>query len=262
MNVESLNKQFIEALKTKIPQKTNLAKSIMEELFIGKEAVYRRLRGDVVFTFPEIVSLSRRYGVSIDALAGNLSPNSILFELKPTRISSDLKDIDYGLFKQFADVINSIRDDKTSEMAYSSNMYPQLIYTKYYHLSKLHTLKWLYQQEYLNKHNEPYHLIDYPDDLQELKVKAYNKLKYLHESTYIWDSELFKSIVNDIKYFESVSLITRKEDFEVFKEELHLLLNDLEQLAWTGHFDPGKKVNIYLPNINIDAPYFLSLIHI
>ena len=53
MTTDLLNNNLIEALKMKIPDGANLANELMDVLYIGKEAVYRRLRGEVPFTLAE-----------------------------------------------------------------------------------------------------------------------------------------------------------------------------------------------------------------
>lgn len=45
MITEVLNNNLIEAMRIRIPDGTNLANVLMDILYIGKEAVYRRLRG-------------------------------------------------------------------------------------------------------------------------------------------------------------------------------------------------------------------------
>ena len=47
------NANLIEAMKEKLPLKGQLADMLMDTLYIGKEAVYRRLRGEVPFTLQE-----------------------------------------------------------------------------------------------------------------------------------------------------------------------------------------------------------------
>ena len=47
------NANLIEAMKEKLPLKGQLADMLMDTLYIGKEAVYRRLRGEVPFTLHE-----------------------------------------------------------------------------------------------------------------------------------------------------------------------------------------------------------------
>lgn len=44
-----LNTSLIEAVKEKLPLKENLANLLIDTLYIGKEAIYRRLRGEVPF---------------------------------------------------------------------------------------------------------------------------------------------------------------------------------------------------------------------
>ena len=43
MMINELNTGLIEALKEKLPPKTNLANLLMDTLYIGREAIYRRL---------------------------------------------------------------------------------------------------------------------------------------------------------------------------------------------------------------------------
>lgn len=47
--------------KEKMPTGTNLANTLMDILYIGKEAIYRRLRGEVPFTLAEAAVISRKW---------------------------------------------------------------------------------------------------------------------------------------------------------------------------------------------------------
>lgn len=47
-------KELINEMKERIPPGHNLANYLTDTLYMGKEAVYRRLRGEVAFTFDEI----------------------------------------------------------------------------------------------------------------------------------------------------------------------------------------------------------------
>ena len=48
---------------------------------MGKEAVYRRLRGEVSFTREEVALISRRLGISIDQIIGNHLSDRVTFDL-------------------------------------------------------------------------------------------------------------------------------------------------------------------------------------
>lgn len=43
MNTDVLNTNLIEVMKDKIPDGVNLANTLMDILYIGKEAVYRKI---------------------------------------------------------------------------------------------------------------------------------------------------------------------------------------------------------------------------
>ena len=64
MITNELNTGLIEAIKEKIPANSNLANVLIDILFIGREAVYRRLRGEVPLTLTEAAIISRKLGDS------------------------------------------------------------------------------------------------------------------------------------------------------------------------------------------------------
>ena len=79
--------------------------------------------------------------------------------------------------------------------------------------------------------------------------------RYFHSDTsFIWDSNIFSHIVNDLEYFSSIQLISDKARQEI-KEELLLLLDELENFARKGKFESDNEVNIYISNINFEATY-------
>ena len=73
MIMNELNTNLIEAAKEKFPAKGQLANILMDTLYMGKEAIYRRLRGEVPFTFqeaawtelPELASATMQCSISM-----------------------------------------------------------------------------------------------------------------------------------------------------------------------------------------------------
>ena len=51
--------ELISTMRERIPQDMNLANTLADILCMGKEAVYRRLRGEVSFTIDEVALLSK-----------------------------------------------------------------------------------------------------------------------------------------------------------------------------------------------------------
>lgn len=58
MPLEKLNAALIGAIQNSTPEYTNAAAILTDKLNIGREAAYRRLRGEVPFTFGEAGVLS------------------------------------------------------------------------------------------------------------------------------------------------------------------------------------------------------------
>ena len=64
MKQEILHDNLLKAIREKLPYEENLASVLGNLLCIGKEAIYRRLRGEVPFTLEEAALISRKLGVS------------------------------------------------------------------------------------------------------------------------------------------------------------------------------------------------------
>ena len=65
---------------------------------------------------------------------------------------------------------------------------------------------------------------------------------------------IFHHLVNDIKYFSDIHLISC-EDIQRIKEELLVLVDELEELAMKGKTEAGNSVRIYVSHINFEATY-------
>jgi hypothetical protein len=72
---------------------------------------------------------------------------------------------------------------------------------------------------------------------------------------YIWDPMMFNYLVNDIRYFTSIYLIT-EEDKELLKSELFAFLDYMSVVSSKGCFpETGNRVNLYISQINLDTNY-------
>lgn len=252
MNTDVLNTNLIEVMKNKIPDGVNLANTLMDILYIGKEAVYRRLRGEVPFTLNEASIISKKMGVSLDQIVGISYTNNAMFDLNLLHYSEPIKTY-YTIISHYLELFESLRYDLTSELSTASNMIPQTFYLKYDNLSKFRLFKWMYQNEKVNC-VKYFSELNLSDELKQAQKDFINATQYIQTTNYIWDSMMFVNLVNDIKYFASIHLITDEEVIKL-QEELLMLLDDLENIAAKGKFNTGKNVRIYISNINFEATY-------
>ena len=252
MNINILHNNIVNAIKEKIPQNENVANILMNILYIGKEAIYRRLRGEVPFTFEEMVLISQNLGISLDSIAGSIQQKSKSFQLKLTNYV-DPQDEDYGHMEEFVSIMNASRKDTYREMASSANLFPQVLYIGHDYLTKFYMFKSLYQTRGLDS-VKSLEDIKIPTKLADIMKRYQEESTYINYTFYIWDYLIFVYLVNDIKYFASIRYITA-EDVAALKEDLLRFMDKVERLAAKGQFDTGNKVQFYLSSINFESTY-------
>lgn len=62
---------FLEAIKAKLPPDVLLVSYISKMINVGKEASYRRIRGDVDFTFSEVMAIVKDLNIPLSQLTDN-----------------------------------------------------------------------------------------------------------------------------------------------------------------------------------------------
>lgn len=252
MQTGPLNNGLIKAIREKMPENTNIANMLMETLSLNKESVYRRLRGDVPFTFGEAVTLASRFGISLDKVAGTQFIGSAIFSL-------DLVDRDkpfetfYKILSSYLKMFLEVKDDPTVVHGTSSNVIPQTTYLDYEYISRFRMFKWLYQQNKLAPGSQ-FGDLKIPVKLRKLQTEYIDVVQSMASTFFIWDGKLFESLINDIKYFANIHLI-EPEGIEKLKAEIFQLIDDQEEIAKRGRFANGKPVQIFVSEISFDATY-------
>jgi len=251
MKKEFLFKNLIEALNDRIPQRGKLADTLTELLGIEKEAVYRRLRGSVPFSFMEVHAIAAHMGFTLDSIAGSISP----VNRHMTVLSNfpDQHENDYKMLEDFCINIYRLKEDPNSESGAIGNIIPTTLCVSYDYIYRFYLFKYLHQ---LGNQQKPksYTKTKIPDYLTQTNKVFVEGIQNSPKSVYILDRQLIKYFVNDVLFLYDIRLIT-KEEILLVKEDLHLLIDDLERYTINGHFDTGNRLEIFLANVHIDANY-------
>lgn len=254
MKKELLYDNLLNSIKEEFPQKTNLVTALVDLLCIEKEAVYRRLRGEVAFTFAEIVTIVNAFGISLDNLVGTVTAKSRPSQLKLVDFVNP-KEIDYNMLEQYIDVLGLSREDEKSELIDCTNILPQQLYMNYKYISRFYLFKWLYQCGAPGKAKR-FDEIGVGDHFTGIQLASVEESRYIRNSYYILDPLIFHYLVNDINYFMSIHLIG-VEEVKYLKDELMKFLDEMEALATRGYFEEtGNKVFIYISSVNFDTSYW------
>jgi hypothetical protein len=243
---------LLDEIRKKIPQNSKLVSKLVDILCIEKEAVYRRLRREVPFTFQEIVRLSKTLGISLDHILNIDSHKNRVFQLKLIEYM-DPHEIDYSMIQDYVNIIRNSKNEKNTETGIVSNIIPQTLYTGFKLISRFYVFKWHYHYNY--NQIKPFHETFVPERISTLFESCYNESKNIHTTSYILDNQMIQNLINDVKYFNSIRLI-KDEDLALIKEELVQFLDYMETIAVSGFFPETKnKVQIYISSINIDTNY-------
>ncbi|MCD8044488.1 MAG: hypothetical protein LUH10_15695 [Tannerellaceae bacterium] len=254
MTPDKLNTALIDAIKEKIPEGANLANLLMDILSIGKEAIYRRFRGEVPFTLAEAVIISNKLGISLDRLSGVSGEQDGILDLNLYQLENP-ENIYYATVEHYFSLLKSM-NPSDAEMWDTSNRIPYVFCLNFDSLSRFHLFKWLYQlgnpsgRYYAKRFEE----VVIPAKLRTKEQDFLNTVKSFGENNYIWDEMIFKSFINDILYFKEIHMISG-ESIQQIKTDLLELINDMEKLASRGHFRNGNDVRIFLSHINFETSY-------
>jgi hypothetical protein len=255
--MENLNEdfysRFIQLLKETIPERGELSRMLAEILSIEKMSVYRRLRGDISFTFAEIIAIARQLNISLDNIIHITSPyRSMPFSLHFQNYFN-LKEIDYKMSEDYVKTIKIASNKPYSEFGITSNTLPLHAIVYLPPIFRFLMMKWMYQFGNANS-IIPYSKIEIPERLCSFHKEYLKEIQNIKYTFFIYHDSILQNLIRDIQYFKAIHLLTQ-EDVDLLKEYLYKGINTIEKLLINGTFDNGNKVDIYVSEMNLETSY-------
>ena len=228
---DALNNGLIKAMREHLPEETNLANYIMDIISIGKEAVYRRLRGEVPFTFYEVSLLSQSLGISLDQIVGTNRAEGAVFNLNVSNNMSQMESY-HDILKRYHKLFTFAKEDPKSVLSAACNIVPFTFYSPYERLTKFRLCRWMHQNNGM-KITASMSDIVVTEKILESQRKLMQECRQVPSTYTILDNNIFQSLVREIKYFAGLNMLS-DDDIEVMKQELNRLLDEMEQIAALG----------------------------
>lgn len=248
----TLNERLITAIKNVLPERENMAQVLMDILLIGRESVYRRLRGEVFFTFEEVAKISQELEISVDSVIGITNSERAIFDFNLMNPQAKIENYATKL-ETYIRLYRQMKKHDNSVARYALNNLPYTIYLAYPNVSKFKYYKWLYQANTAIPHTL-YADLEIPSHIMDFQKSFVAENRYIKRSLMILDRNVFSAMVYDIEYFYSLNIISL-QDVELLKAELIEMLDDLENQAITGLYKSGTEIQMYLSNVDIEATY-------
>jgi len=250
---ETLYNNLLESLSQLIPQKSQQVEVLMQMLSLEKEAVYRRINGKVAFSFSEVAVICQNLGISVDNIIDFEFDKSRPLHIKLTEYVNPTS-MDYAMLDEFVSLLRSLKDLPDTEGGEATTLIPQPLYLMYENISKFYLFKWKYLYDNTSDLT-PLREIIVTERLRNIQIENVSVAKYMGSTTYILDNLIFQYLVNDIKYFRMVNLIT-KEEAELIKQDIFQILDDMENFAKEGFFkETGTKIDIYISSMNLSTSF-------
>jgi len=239
----------------KYPVRKQLVQILMELLSLEREAVYRRLRGEVPFTIQEVVTLVSAWNISLDEIMG-VNVGAISFQMKAMNyLDPSEEEIEY--LRQLVQSTNNLKYFPSTEFMYICNELPRALLVGYDELNKFHLFKWAYQHGDM-KENISFSNLYISEEKLNITKKYYQAIKQVPNTNFIFDSKIFNYLIKDIRYFCSIYLITEEEK-ELIKKDMLELLDYLQEVANKGCYpETQNKVNLYISQLKIPTGYSYS----
>jgi hypothetical protein len=243
---------FMDALFERHPKKSRLAEALMELLHIEREAVYRRLRNEVIFSAYEIVKISSTWNISLDNIL-NMSSGKIPFLMQAINYAAPSEQ-DLMFLQRINQSINEHADFPDAEFMNVCNKLPCQLLAGFEYLNRFYLFKWMYQ--YGNEKKPVlFAQVTISEEMIKLTSDYYLATKNVPQTNLMFDLLLFDHLVNEIRYFHSIQMITDEEK-DLIKRDLYGLLDYLSEVATDGCYpETQNKVNLYVSQLNVDTNY-------
>lgn len=247
----NIRKKFVEEIRKALPRSNNAAIYLTNQLGLGKETAYRRLRGSVPFTLDEAARLSRLLGISIDRLAGIAAKDSdYAFSIN---YSKDFFENYEEYISESSRVLDIVGGDPHGLYIMAANHLPYCFYASYAGLMDFRLKRWIHERE-MTETSPPKDSFDLSAQRRREQFELLGKYRAIEETYMIWDDSVLRSLVMELRYFRMLSMLT-DDELAGIKEELRNLLDRLEKMMITGHTPDGKRIYFYLSNVLFDTSY-------
>lgn len=244
--------RFTDALNKMVSNKKELVYQIADLLHIEKESAYRRLSGKVHFTVREVGILAKEMDISLDSLLNKGSENSSIpfklnFIFTPATIDLLVNTLEESVsFQKQAKI-------KDAEVGSVVNSLPIEFFTFYTHLCRFMYFKW--GRNYVGtKEYDNFSSWKVPERLLTAHSKYLENFSRYKSIFYIWDNPIIWNLASEIRYYRQINVLST-EDVELIKSDLHLLLDDMEDLLrGSKKMNPyDLELRFYITNFNIST---------
>lgn len=227
----SLQQILFQQIRNNVPDNLSFVHEIAELLEISYDSAYRRIRGEKELSLDELVKLSRRFEISLDALLG-IESNNIVF--RKYALSSGKFVIRDWLLRIRED-IKRIHMAREKEIIYSAKDPPIF---HYFHFPEIAAFKFFFWEKTI------FDFPEYEDKMFRIDDTNPEIVDIGHEilrsatkipTTEIWNEDTFKILMNQIEYYWVSGYFAKKDDMVNLLDKLEKWIIHIKKQAEVGY---------------------------
>lgn len=239
-----------------LPNKSDQVALLTELIFLGKEAAYRRLRGDVLFTFEEACKIAAKLGLSLDDIAKAVATkDNAIWDLEII-MPEDIGNCYTYYFDQVLSAHESFESFLADPMLITMGAFdslPHALTLPFPEMFRFRAFEWTHHM-HKGANSIKFAEVLISPSLEKRRKKLVNVLIAKNEQIFIFDRRIFISLGEQIRYFHDINLVTHEETL-LLKHDLMGMINSMEILASQGRTANDKYVWIFKSNIDLNSNY-------
>jgi len=247
INTDRLKENLVGKILECIPSNIKSIDYLMDILDLGRESVYRRLKGDIPFTMKEVILLSTNLDFSLDELLSEVKADHAIFRMSQKNEYNSTQGF-LSTHEFYHDSMHDLYHGEENFMEITMNRAISFFIADKEALLKFFYYKWEHQ---FGKVPLNYFLSEtkIPENIKNICKKTLFYAQRV-KATFILEPHIFYNIFQEIKYFQQRGLISDKE-LALLKKDLKDLLCEMETLVQNGMNEAGTKVYVYISSIHI-----------
>jgi len=242
------NDLLIAEIIKRIPPEIKIIDYLKDSLKISKESLYRRVRGEIPFTFNEICKLSVELDFSVDQIIDHNNTNRMFFDLQVNQNTDPAKAF-FILLEKHLEMILDMKKAEYSEATIVLN-YLLPVHTLFFDpLFKFSYYKWIH---FNRKDSSRYRLCDLqiPSEINALKEKIKATVPRINNTSYIMDQNIHLNLIKDILYYHQRKLIDDNE-LQELRYAITTYFKELQEQVTATH--PTFKIYNYISDVSFGA---------
>ena len=247
--------RLFEIIKAAIPNNLRLADVVEEVLGVSTDAAYRRIRGEKLLTFAELVKMCRHFNVSVDKVIHQKTEQGALFGYTTIDITDQAGYRQY--VKGILNLMTRMQASPEKELLFTALDIP------FYHLLKFPELTFfkLYcWDDTVNRTRITYE--DFREKLdREPLVKLYEQITNVYSvipAKEIWTHQTIDTIIRLLEYHFETGGFSGKNTALLLLQQLSQLMDNVQQNTETGF--KGEKHTpfaLYLSPVDLENNFIL-----